>query len=337
MKNIKKYFSYFIILAAALVLMACGSDTGNQASDSTTGSSNEDMPYIGILQLTSHPALDAISEGIIDELESAGYINGETATIDLQNAQGDQANMQSIAERFITNDADIMIGIATPAAQALANASTDIPIIMGAITDPVAANLIDSLETPGGNITGVSDQIPIGEQFDLIMTLLPDIETIGFIYSSSEDNSASAANEAQDIAEGLGLKVITKTVNSANDIAQVAESLAADVDAIWVPTDNTLATSTPTLIEVTDAYKIPVFPSVNTMVEEGGLATVGLNQYDIGIQTGAVIVEVLEGADPSEFSIQFPNKIEMILNISKAETLNIVIPEEHLKDAIIIE
>ena len=337
MKNIKKYLTSLIVLSTAMVLMACGNGNDNQASDSTTSDSNSDMPYIGILQLTSHPALDAISEGIIDELATAGYIDGETATIDLQNAQGDQANMQSIAERFIGNDADIMVGIATPAAQALANASTDIPIILGAITDPVAANLVKSLDLPGGNITGVSDQIPIKEQFDLIMSLLPDIERIGFIYSSSEDNSLSAATEAQTVAEGLGLEVITKTVNSANDIAQIAESLAADVDAIWVPTDNTLATSTPTLIEVTDAYHIPVFPSVDTMVEEGGLATVGLNQYDIGIQTGAMTVEVLEGADPSEFPIQFPNKIETILNPSKAEKLKIVIPEELLKDAIIIE
>src|SRR5699024_3419507 len=136
------------------------------------------------------------------------------------------------------------------------------------------------------------------EQYDLIMKLVPEIESIGFLYSSSEDNSLSSATQAEEIATSLGLNVVTKTVNSANEIPQIAESLASEVDAIWVPTDNIIATGMSALIEVTDAYQIPVFPSVDTMVEEGGLAAIGLNQYAIGTQTGAVAVDVLEGADP---------------------------------------
>ncbi|MDE1548794.1 tryptophan ABC transporter substrate-binding protein [Jeotgalibaca caeni] len=321
----KKKLSSFVILLSTLFLTSCGSSDAESMS-STAGT--DELPYIGILQLTSHPALDAISEGIIDELADAGYVDGETATIDLQNAQGDQSNMQTITERFITNKADVMVGIATPAAQALANATTEIPIILGAITDPVAANLVDSLETPGRNITGVSDQIPIDQQFELMLQLVPDLETVGLLYSSSEANSLSSAEEAEKIAHALGLSTISKTVNSANDLAQVAESLAKDVDAIWVPTDNTIATSTQTLIAATDARGIPVFPSVDTMVTEGGLATVGLNQYAIGTQTGQVTVDILEGADPATYPIQFPNEIETILNQEKASQLNITIPED---------
>ncbi|HBQ63201.1 MAG TPA: peptide ABC transporter substrate-binding protein, partial [Trichococcus sp.] len=223
--------------------MACGNTEGNNADTSSDGSAasstdsiNSDLPYIGIMQLTTHPALDQIGEGIIDQLEEAGYVDGETATIDFQNAQGDQSNMQSIAERFVSNDADIMIGIATPAAQALANASSDIPIILGAITDPVAASLVQSMEKPGGNITGVSDKTPARDQFILIQQLLPDAKTVGILYSSAEDNSISSAKEAEEIAASLGLKTVTKTVTSTNDIAQVAEILASEVDAIYVPT-----------------------------------------------------------------------------------------------------
>lgn len=335
MSFIKPQTKFTFLAAAALILGACGMN-GPEAS-SQAASQDSDLPYIGIMQLASHPALDAITEGIIDQLAKEGYVDGETATIDLQNAQGDQSNMQQIAERFITNDADVTIGIATPAAQALANATKDIPIIMGAITDPLAANLIASLEAPGGNVTGVSDKIPVAEQFDLIMDLVPELKTIGFLYSSSEDNSLSSAKEAEIVAESLGLTVVTKTVNSANDIPQVAESLAQEVDAIWVPTDNIIATSMLSLIEVSDAHKIPVFPSVDTMVEEGGLATVGLNQYAIGTQTGSVTADVLEGADPSSYAIQYPEQTEVIINKGKAEKLNISIPEDVLDSANIIE
>ncbi|WP_373790692.1 tryptophan ABC transporter substrate-binding protein [Jeotgalibaca porci] len=335
MSFIHSNIKFTFLTAAALLLGACG--TNEQEASSHVTSNDSDLPYIGIMQLASHPALDAITEGIIDQLAEEGYVDGKTATIDLQNAQGDQSNMQQIAERFISNDADITIGIATPAAQALANATKDIPIILGAITDPLAANLVASLDAPGGNVTGVSDKIPVAEQFDLIMELVPELKTIGFLYSSSEDNSLSSAKEAEAIAASLGLKVVTKTVNSANDIPQVAESLAQEVDAIWVPTDNIIATSTLSLIEATDAYQIPVFPSVDTMVEEGGLATVGLNQYTIGVQTGSVTADILEGADPSTYAIQYPEKTELIINKNKAEKLNIIIPENVLESARIIE
>lgn len=334
----KKLFkpARFTFIAAALVLGACGS-TSEESSTSQSTTAATDLPYIGIMQLASHPALDAITEGIIDQLAEEGYVDGETAVIDLQNAQGDQSNMQQIAERFISNDADVTVGIATPAAQALANATTDIPIILGAITDPIGANLVASLGNPGGNITGVSDKIPVTEQFDLIKKLTPEMKTIGFLYSSSEDNSLSSAAEAEAVAKELGLTVVTKTVNSANDIPQVAESLAKEVDAIWVPTDNLIATSMLSLIEVTDSYQIPVFPSVDTMVEEGGVATVGLNQYAIGVQTGAVTVDVLEGADPSSYAIQYPSDVELIINTKKAEELGISIPADILESATIIE
>lgn len=335
MKFIQTNTKLAFLASAAILLGACSSDTEESAS--SNGTTTADFPYIGIMQLASHPALDAITEGIIDQLADEGYVDGETAIIDLQNAQGDQSNMQQIAERFISNEADITVGIATPAAQALANATTDIPIILGAITDPLAANLVASLEEPGGNITGVSDKIPVTEQYELIMELVPEIKTIGFLYSSSEDNSLSSAKEAEEVAKGLGLTVVTKTVNSANDIPQVAEALAQEVDAIWVPTDNVIATSMLSLIEITDAFQIPVFPSVDTMVQEGGLATVGLNQYAIGVQTGAVTAEVLEGADPSSFAIQYPDEIELIINTKKAEELNIEVPSDILDTAKTIE
>lgn len=338
MKKMSTIVYSLIAMLSLFLLTACsqGSATSPESSTDAAANSNE-LPYIGILQLTSHPALDVITEGIIDQLATEGYIDGETAVIDLQNAQGDQANMQSIAERFIGNNADVMVGIATPAAQTLANATDEIPVILGAIYDPVGANLVDSLEEPGRNVTGVTDQAPVQEQFELMLKLDPSIKKVGLFYSSSEDNSHSAAKRAEEAAANLGLETVTVTVSSTNEVQQAAESLAAEVDAIWVPTDNTVASSMAALVDVTDAYAVPVFPSVNTMVEQGGVAAIGINQYSLGTETGMITADILEGADPATYPVRSTSAVEVTLNVKKAEELGITIPEEVRANAIIVE
>lgn len=294
----------------------------------------EEKPMVGILQLTSHPALDLIYKGIVDELNDAGYIDGETMTLDFQNAQGDQSNLNSMSTRFVSRGADVMVGIATPSAQALANSSQDIPIVLGAVTDPEGSGLVKSNEAPGGNITGVSDLTPIKEQFSLIKEILPEAQTIGILYSSSEDNSIVQADQAIEIAEEMGLDTQVMTVSSTNDVAQVASTLAAQVDAIWVPTDNTIASAMNTLVSAADSNLIPVFPAVDTMVEEGGLATVGLDQYELGRLTGEMVVAILNGdADPSTTPIRYLDQGDIIINEEKAEQLGITIPTQVLEKA----
>lgn len=294
----------------------------------------KEKPMIGILQLTSHPALDLIYEGIVDELNDAGYIDGETMTLDFQNAQGDQSNLNSMSTRFVSRGADVMVGIATPSAQALANSSQDIPIVLGAVTDPEGSGLVKSNEAPGGNITGVSDLTPIKEQFSLIKEILPEAQTIGILYSSSEDNSIVQAEQAIEIAEEMGLDAQVMTVSSTNDVAQVASTLAAQVDAIWVPTDNTIASAMNTLVSAADSNLIPIFPAVDTMVEEGGLATVGLDQYELGRLTGELVVAILNGdADPATTPIRYLDQGDIIINEEKAEQLGITIPTQVLENA----
>ncbi|WP_407371421.1 tryptophan ABC transporter substrate-binding protein [Carnobacterium sp.] len=322
----KKMIGFIICLVALLTVAFFTTKTETVTK--------EEKPMVGILQLTSHPALDLIYKGIVDELNDAGYIDGETMTLDFQNAQGDQSNLNSMSTRFVSRGADVMVGIATPSAQALANSSQDIPIVLGAVTDPEGSGLVKSNEAPGGNITGVSDLTPIKEQFSLIKEVLPEAQKIGILYSSSEDNSIVQAEQAIEIAEEMGLDTQVMTVSSTNDVAQVASTLAAQVDAIWVPTDNTIASAMNTLVSAADSNLIPVFPAVDTMVEEGGLATVGLDQYELGRLTGEMVVAILNGdADPSTTPIRYLDQGTIIINEEKAEQLGITIPTQLLEKA----
>lgn len=286
------------------------------------------LPVVGVLQLTSHPALDVIYEGIIDALKEEGFVDGKTMKLDFQNAQGDQSNLNSMSKRFVSQEAALMIGIATPSAQALANSSKFIPIILGAVTDPEEAGLVKNNRKPGGNITGVSDLTPIKEQFELIKEILPEAKNIGILYSSSEDNSIIQADQAIKIAEEMGYETVTSTVASTNDVSQVSSSLASQVDAIWVPTDNMIASAMSTLVAAADEKNIPIFPAVDTMVDEGGLATVGLNQYELGVLTGKMAAAVLKGENkPATMPIQYLEQGEIIINQDKAKQLGIKIPK----------
>lgn len=294
--------------------------------------SPNDIPKVGLLQLVSHNSLDQITEGIVDALNEAGYVDGETMELDFQNAQGDQNNLNTMGTRFVTNQSDVMIGIATPAVQSLANNSSDIPVVMGAVTDPIHAGLVEDLEQPGGNITGVRDVTPVAEQVDLIQQILPNIQTLGIIYSTGEINSVKQSEETAAYAKEQGIDVHTPTITSTNDLRQVAQNLAPQVDAIWVGTDNNVASAFPTLIEVANAHQIPVFPAVSEMVEEGGLATVGLNQYHLGVLTGEMAVAILQGEDPATMPIVDPKETEFIFNEAQAEKLGISIDESLLKE-----
>lgn len=291
--------------------------------------------YIGLLQYAAHPSLDAISEGIIDTLAENGYIDGETITLDYQNGQGDQSNLSTMSNRFVSNEADLMIAIATPAAMSLSNASSEIPILLGAITDPENVDLVENNESPGGNVTGVSDMTPIDQQLNLIHQIQPEAQTLGILYSSSEDNSILQANMAEEIAEEYGFETVKRTVSSTNDVAQVTQQLVTEVDAIWVPNDNVIASAFPSVLETTNAANIPVYPAVDMMVAQGGLATLGLNQYQIGVETGEMAVELLRGEiDPATEPIRFAEETDLVINFDAEEQLKLTIPESLAAQAI---
>ena len=321
------------IFVAFAVLLVCVLGYGffsSKKGEETKKVDNKEVK-VGVLQLLSHPALDQIYKGLEDGLKKEGYEVGKNLKIDLQNAQGDQSNLASMGQKLVTDNNDILVGITTPATLSLSNATKDKPIIMGGITYPVEAGLIKDENKPGNNITGVSDRTPIKQQLEIMKKVLPNMKKVGILYTASEDNSVKQAQEAEKLAKELGLEVKVSTVANTNDIQQVTESLASQTDAIFVPIDNTIASAMATVVKVTDAKKIPVFPSADTMVADGGLLGLGVDQYQIGVETAKVVAKVLKGADTKDMPIVLANEGVIYLNEAKAKQLGIEIPKE-IKD-----
>ena len=314
------------LMLAGLVLAGCGTD------DKKAGEEQKDSVKIGILQYMEHDSLSLAREGFLSEFEDAGYVEGENLTIDYQNAQGDQANLQSMSERLVGKN-DAILAIATPAAQALANVTKEDPILFTAVTDAVDAGLVESMEKPRANITGTSDIVPIDEQIALLLSIAPEAKTVGIIYNSSEPNSKIQADMAEKTIKDKGVAVKILTVTSTNDVQQVMTTLAQEVDAIYIPTDNTLASTMPTVGEIATEYKLPVIPGSAEMVEAGALATYGINYSDLGRQTAKMALKIIkDGEKPSEMEVETSNNLELVINEEMAKALgidpaSIVVPE----------
>jgi len=286
-------------------------------------------PVIGIIQYMDHVALDSARQGFIDALKDNGYVEGQNIAFDYQNAQGDQSNLSAISDRFISNNVDMVLAIATPAAQAIAGKTTKIPILGTAITDYVDARLAQSNEKPGLNVSGTTDMNPIKEQIDLLVKLVPGAQTVGVLYTSSEDNSVLQAKIAREYIEQKGLKYTEVTVSNSNDVQQATQSIVEKCDAIYIPTDNTFATAMPTVYGVTSKSRTPVICGESGMVESGGLATLGINYYDLGYQTGLMAIKILKGeAKPADMPIEKATKFDFAINGTVAEEIGLEIPED---------
>ncbi|MGT2949210.1 tryptophan ABC transporter substrate-binding protein [Streptococcus devriesei] len=319
-------------ILAALALLVIGILVYQSLGRQKQKSSQSDTFNVGVLQYVSHNALDEIYRGIKDGMKEEGY-SGKKIKIDFMNAEGDQSKVQTMSQTLVNHKNDVLIGIATPAAQGLASATKDIPIVMGAVTDPVGAKLVKNLKKPDGNVTGVSDKTPIKAQVDLVKTLTPKVKTIGVIYSSSEDNSKSQVAEFKKTAEKKGYKVLEYAVPSTNEIATTMNVMLEKADAVWIPLDNTIASAFPTVVSAAKAAKKPVYPSVDTMVNEGGLASVVVDQYELGVATGKMAVKLFEGEKVSELPVNIFDKGTPVVNKKVAKELGVTIPSDVLKKA----
>ena len=292
------------------------------------GGTKEKNYKIGILQLVSHAALDGAYEGFVDGLAEAGYKDGENITIDYQNAQGEQANCNTIASKLVNDKSDLILAIATPAAQAVANATKDIPVLITAVTDPADAKLVASNEAPGGNVTGTSDLTPVKQQMELLTELVPDAKKVGFLYSSAEANSIFQIEIAKGMAEELGLEYEEFTISNTNELQQVATSMVGKVDAVYIPTDNMVAQAMPTVSTIAIENKLPVIVGEENQVINGGLASYSVSYYELGKLTAAQAVAILEGkSKPADMPIQYQEEFDLTVNEETAKALGITIPD----------
>ncbi|SEE62276.1 ABC transporter substrate-binding protein [Ruania alba] len=313
-----------VAAGASLALVACSESSDDGSGDSAGGESYS----VGITQIVSHPSLDAARDGFKAALADAGL----EVTYDEQNAQGDQATATSIATTFASDDLDLILAIATPTAQATAQATTEIPILFTAVTDPVEAGLVDSWESPGSNLTGTSDLNPVEEQLALLEDLAPDAGSLGIVYSSGEVNSQVQVDLATAAAETLGLEVQTATVTNSGEVQQAADSL--DVDAYYVPTDNTVVSALESLLQVAESRSVPVIASEGDSVERGAVATYGLDYDLLGRQTGEMAVQVLtEGTAPADIPVETQTELSLIVNPAAAERMGIELSEDLLAEA----
>ncbi len=302
-----------LCLGLLLILAGCDSKKG------TT---------IGIIQYVEHQALDAARLGFIDALVDSGYEPEKDIQIDYQNAQGDASNLSTISDRFVGKKVDLILAIATPAAQAVAGKTVDIPILGTAITDYVVARLIDSNERPGKNVTGTTDMNPVKEQIELIVKLVPNVKKIGILYTSNEDNSILQAGLAKEAIAAMGLDYIEGTIANSNEVQQATQSIVRQVDAIYIPTDNIFASAMPLVHGVAAPAGIPVIPAEAGMAAAGGVATLAINYYDLGYQTGLMAVKVLAGADPAQMPIEGGADFEYYINGPVAQEIGLTIPQE---------
>ena len=309
-------------LAAAAMLAGCGGE--NKDSAAKTAEAAKDTVTVGLVQLVEHPALDAAARGIQDAVKERGL----KVTFDLQNGQADQSNLANIAQRFISEKHALIFAVATPAAQSMANATTSVPIVATAVTDYESAKLVRSKDKPGTNVTGTSDLNPVGAQLDLLMQFVPNAKTIGTIYNSSEINSQFQVELLKKELARYNLKLLEGTVSSVNDVQQVARGLVGKVDAIYVPTDNIIASAMPVLTKITDQAKIPVIPAEEGPLEGGGLASVGVDYYELGKITGNMGADILEGkAKPADMPIRFQTEFKVKVNEESLKTLGLTLPE----------
>lgn len=319
-----------LLLSVMLLVSAAGcSSTGNN-----TGSPAGDQIKIGIVQIVEHPSLNTIRESFIAQMAEKGYRDGENIVIDYQNAQNDQTNLKTICQKFSNNRYDMIVAIATPSAQAAVGETKEIPIVFSACTDPVGSGLVDSLEKPGGNVTGTSDAISAEKIMELAKRITPDIKTIGALYNSGETNSISVINNLKEYAAKNGLTVIEATVTNSSEVQQATASLVGKADAIFSPIDNTIASAMPVVSQVAKQAKIPVYVGADSMVKDGGLATYGINYVILGQETANIAVQILEGQNPGDIPVKTMTDMEVYLNKTTAEAIGITVPEDVISEAV---
>ncbi len=298
----------------------------------TTGAMAETYK-VSVSQIVEHPALDASRNGLIDGLKAKGYEEGKNLEFEYRTAQGNPAIASQIARQFVGEGADVLVGIATPSAQALAATTKNIPIVFTAVTDPVEAKLVKSLDNPSGNVTGLSDLSPVGQHIDLMKELLPNLKTIGVVYNPGEANAVALINLLKAEAKTRNVQIIESTALKSADVQSATQAIVAKSDVIYAMIDNTVASAIDGMVAAANQAKKPVFAASTTYIESGAVIGLGADYYQVGVQTADYVVAILEGKKPTDLPVTVAKASDLIINQQSADKLGIEIPQSILDRA----
>ncbi|MDP9607669.1 UNVERIFIED_ORG: putative ABC transport system substrate-binding protein [Variovorax paradoxus] len=288
---------------------------------------------VDVTAIVDHPALDAARKGVSDELNDAGYVAGKNLKLEYQSAQGNVATAAQIAKKFVGDKPNVIVAVSTPSAQTVLAATREIPIVFSAVTDPVAAKLVKSWEATGGNVTGVSDLPPLDKHLAALRKAMPTAKRIGVVYSPGEANSVAAITELKKLAQSAGMTVVEAAAPRTVDVASAAQSLVGKVDVFYEPTDNNVTSAFESLAKVADQGKIPLVSADPSVATRGAAIGIGTNYYDLGRQTGKLVVRILKGEAPGSIASQVSTTLEMHISKGAAQRQGLAVPDEFLKSA----
>lgn len=326
----------FVVLLTVAMMVGLLAGCGGNENPAGGNGSDDGMLTVGIVQIVEHPSLDTIRMNILQQLAEEGFIEGENITVDYQNAQNEPSNLKTICQKFSSNNYDLIIAIATPSAQAALGETTSIPIVFSAVTDPIIAELVSDLDAPGGNITGTSDAVSASMIMDLAFQITPDIKTIGALYNSGEPNSVSVINDLKDYVEQKGLTLVEAPVMNSSEVLQATSYLAEKADVVFSPIDNTVASTMPIVTQTLIDAKVPFYVGADSMVNDGGLATYGINYTVLGKETGKMVAQILNGANPGSIPVMTMKDMDIYINPQTAEKIGVTFPQEVLDKATVL-
>ncbi len=288
---------------------------------------------VAITQIVEHPALDAVRQGVQDELAAQGYRAGDNLDLSFESAQGSSATAAQIAKKFAGQEPDVIVAIATPSAQTMAAVARYTPIVFSAVTDPLGAKLVSSLHKPGRNITGVTDLTPIDRHMALIKRIVPGAKTVGVIFNPGEANSVTLVELVKKYAPQQGMQVVEAGASKSSEVLSAARSLVGKVDVIYVPTDNTIVSAFSAVVKVGQSAKLPVIAADTDSVRQGAIAALGFNYYDVGRQTGKIVVQILKGAKAGDIAVQGIDKLELFVNPASALKMGVTLDSSLIAEA----
>ena len=293
----------------------------------------ETVKSVAVTAIVEHPALDSARDGVLEALNEAGYTEGKNLKWQYQSAQGNTGTAAQIARKFIGDQVDAIVAIGTPSAQAVVAGTKRIPIVFTAVTDPVQGQLTPSWEASGTNVTGVSDVLELSKQMELVKQVVPNAKRLGIVYNPGEANSVAVIESLKKILPDYGMTLVEAAAPRSVDVGSAARSLVGKVDVIYTNTDNNVVSAYEALVKVGNDMKVPLIASDTDSVKRGAIAALGVNYYDLGLQTGRIVARIFEGENPGDIKPQTSENIQLFVNLTAAEKQGVTLPQELIDSA----